>query len=379
MTEPGSSTGPRGPAVAIVGGGIAGLAVAYHLARDGAARVTLVEREPMPATHSSARNAAIFVGLGSPPWGDLSRRTRELLDALLGREHWLRPSGFVFVAGEEALLHEELALARTAGVAHALLDRGALESWLPPLAGGLARAGLSLPEAGVLDIHAITSWLFNAARSAGARTILAREVARVQVHAGRVRGVELAGGETLDADAVVLTPGAWAAALGASCGAPLPLQPLRRHLAQLDPPKPVDEDGPTVWALGDEVYYRPESGGVLASPCDEVPWPPSLPPTDNAALEILADRLGRLSPELGQATVRRAWACLRTFAPDRRPVVGADPRVSGLYWLAALGGSGMSVGVGAGEVIATLVAGRDHPLRPVLAPDRLLHASDAPH
>ena len=133
-----------------------------------------------------------------------------------------------------------------------------------------------------------------------------------------------------------------------------------------------------MWALGVEVYFRPESGGVLASPCDEIPWPPSLPPTDAGALETLADRLAQLAPRLGQAAVRRAWACLRTFAPDRVPVIGADPRVAGLYWLAALGGSGMSVGVGAGELLAALVAGRDHPLAPAVAPDRLLARSGVP-
>ena len=121
-----------------------------------------------------------------------------------------------------------------------------------------------------------------------------------------------------------------------------------------------------MWALGEEleVYFRPESGGVLASPCDEVPWPPSLPPTDADALERLADRLAKLAPGLGLAAVRRAWACLRTFAPDRMPVIGPDPRVEGLFWLVALGGSGMSVGVGAGELLAAVVAGREHPVAP---------------
>ncbi|MGH7332792.1 MAG: FAD-dependent oxidoreductase, partial [Candidatus Rokuibacteriota bacterium] len=116
--------------------------------------------------------------------------------------------------------------------------------------------------------------------------------------------------------------------------------------------------------------------GVLASPCDEVPWPPSLPPTDANALEELADRLAQLAPSLGRAGLRRAWACLRTFAPDRVPVVGADPRVGGLYWLAAFGGSGMSVGVGAGELLAALMAGRDHPLADSVGPARLLARSN---
>jgi D-arginine dehydrogenase len=362
--------------IAIVGGGIAGLAAAYHLAREGSAAVTLFEREPLVATHSSARNAAIYVGVSGGAWGVLSRRSRELLDDMLGRARWLRRDGFIFVAPDEAALNEEVALARAAGAPHAVLGRRDVEARMPVLAGGFAGAGLLLPEAGVLDIHEITSHLAERARAAGVTIALGQEIAGVRVAGGKALGLDLVGGEAAAADAVVLAPGAWAASLGGACGAALPLQPLRRHLAQLDPVEPVDEHGPTVWALGAEleVYFRPESGGVLASPCDEVPWPPSLPPADPDALERLADRLGKLAPGLGLASVRRAWACLRTFAPDRLPVVGADPRVEGLYWLAALGGSGMSVGVGAGELLADLVAGRDRPVAAAVQPGRLIGA-----
>jgi D-arginine dehydrogenase len=363
--------------IVVVGGGIAGLAAAYHLACEGARSVTLLEREPLVATHSSARNAAIYVGISGGAWGALSRRTRERLDDLLGRDRWLRANGFIYAASEEAALREEAVLARAAGAEHVLLGRRDLESRVPVLAGGFAEAGMLLPAAGVLDIHLITSHLADRAQAAGVRIVLGAEVARVRVVAGRAEGVELTGADVFPADAVVLAPGAWASSLGASCGAALPLQPLRRHLAQLDPAHPVDAHGPTVWSLGDvEVYFRPESGGVLASPCDEVPWPPSLPPTDGGALETLADRLGKLAPALGLAAMRRAWACLRTFAPDRVPVIGGDPRVEGLYWIAALGGSGMSMGVGAGELLAALMSGREHPLAAAVKPDRLLtHSS----
>jgi glycine/D-amino acid oxidase-like deaminating enzyme len=363
--------------IAIVGGGIAGLSTAYHLARGGAGAVTIFEREALVATHSSARNAAIYVGVSGRAWGPLSRRTRELLDEMLG-PRWLRADGFLYAAPEEEMLGPEVALAREAGAPHAVLGRREIEARVPVLSGGFAEAGLLLPAAGVLDIHLITSHLAERAQAAGVRIALGSEVARVRVAGSRAAGIELTGGEIVAAEAVVLAPGAWASALGAACGAALPLQPLRRHLAQLDPADPADEHGPTVWALGDtEVYFRPESGGLLASPCDETPWPPSLPPTDPEALDRLADRLAKLAPALGLASLRRTWACLRTFAPDRLPVIGPDPRLEGLYWLAALGGSGMSVGVGAGELLAALVAGREHSLAAPVAPARLLAAPPA--
>ena len=359
--------------ILVVGGGIAGLAAAWHLARARAGAVVVLEREPLLASHSSARNAAIFQLLEElPGMLALARRTRAHLDALVGPGDggWLRRTGELFVAPAEAPLAELAALAREAGIAHARLERGDIAKRVPELAGGTARYGLLVHEAGVIDVHAVAARLADAARAAGARLEVGRDVVRVRVRAGRVEGVELAGGEVVPADAIVLAPGAWAAALGAACGAPLPLVPLRRHLAQLDAAAPVDAGEPIVWALGDDCYFRPESGGVLASPCDEAPWPPCLPPHDPRALELLARKLEALAPPLGEAPVRRAWACLRTFAPDRVVVAGADARVEGLFWLAGLGGSGMTVGVGAGEVVAALVAGEEHPLATVLSPAR---------
>lgn len=184
-------------------------------------------------------------------------------------------------------------------------------------------------------------------------------------------GVRLASGERIVAGAVVIAAGAWAEPLGAGCGAPLPLEPRRRHLALLEPKSKLDGDAPVVWAVDDEVYLRPDSGGVLASPCDEERWKAELPPTSEAGLELLAKKLARVAPRFADASVRRSWACLRTFAPDRAPAIGPDPRVQGLHWLAGLGGHGMTGGVAAGEVLAAAFTGKAHPLAQTLNPARL--------
>jgi glycine/D-amino acid oxidase-like deaminating enzyme len=86
----------------------------------------------------------------------------------------------------------------------------------------------------------------------------------------------------------------------------------------------------------------------------------------------LARKLARTAPALASSRVLRSWACLRTFAPDRELVVGADLRVPGLYWFAGLGGRGMAVAPAAGEVLAAAMRGDSHPLARALAPARLV-------
>ncbi len=360
--------------IVVVGGGIAGLAVAWAATRARAGPVVLVEREPVLAAHSTGRNAGIFRPLETTPGlVAMAERTRTLLDGLTpAGQRWLRPTGGLFVAPTPGPLADLAETARATGRPHRTLDRRDLGAMVPALADGDASCGLWVPDVGVIDVHLVVARLSAAARAAGVEFVTGREVARVRVRAAAVTGVELAGGEFVAAERVVIAGGAWAAALGADCGAPLPLRPLRRHLAHLTTPEPVAETTPVVWRLGDEVYFRPESGGLLASPCDEDPWPPGLPPVDPRAVDRLAFKLAALVPRLAGAGVRRAWACLRTVAPDRRAVSGADPRVRGLFWLAGLGGHGMSAGVAAAEVVAARLVEREHPLATLLDPARLL-------
>lgn len=359
----------------IIGGGIAGLAAAHGLLRAGAGRVRLLERESVPYAHSSGKNAAIFRHVATNP-GDieLAQRSRALLTELLGSEDaWLRRSGAWFVSAAQADLEPLAVRAVRADLPHARARDGALYRATPWLSGGTIRCGLWFADDGVIDVHAVSQALSRAVVDAGGVLSFGAEVARIEVEQGRVAGVELKSGEHLAAGAVVIAAGAWGGALGAAAGAPLLLEPRLRHLAQLQVEPPMAADAPVVWCVGDdELYFRPESGGMLASPCDEAPWQPESPEGSERAMLLLAKKLGRLAPRLSDASVRRSWAGLRTFTPDAAPAIGPDPRRRGLHWLVGLGGHGMTGGAAAGELLGAVMAGRDHPLAKMMAPARLL-------
>jgi D-arginine dehydrogenase len=360
--------------VAIVGGGIAGLSVAQALA--GTHRVRLFEREALLAAHASGRNAAIFRPLElDATSAALTRESLRVLGELLDPLP-LRPSGLVLCAATRAALQPLAEVAARDAVQAEWLEGAALTARLPVLERGEVRHALWVPGGGVLDIHAVTSALASAARRAGAELSTGSTVASIEVRDGRVQGLCLHDGTRLACGAVVLAAGAWSATLGAAIGAPLPLQPLRRHLVQLTVRAPLGAEHPVVWRVDDELYFRPETGGVLASPCDATALDPQgEPPVERAELERLADKLARTAPSLAEGTVRSHWACLRTFAPDRELVVGADPRVQGLHWLGGLGGRGMGVAIGAARALARALAdpsqveanatwGRANPMNP---------------
>lgn len=338
----------------IVGAGIAGLSTAWHLARAGK-RVCLVERERVCGAHASGNNAAIFRSFDADPaTSRLAVRSRALMRQLPGS--LVRETGALYL-GSAASLAKAAATVRPLGIEVELLDPAEVARRFPLLAPA-PLDGAFVASEGVIDVHALLEALRRAVLAERASLRLGAEVTRIEP--GHLRqSVLLNNDEVLWAPQLVLAGGAWNARLGELAGLSMPIEPRRRHLALLEPRVGVPPTHPVVWRLDDEVYFRPESGGVLASPCDGEPWPAEQPPVTHDQLSRLGALLSGLAPALATSRVRRAWSCLRSFAPGGAFVIGADPRADGVFWLAGLGGRGMTCGLALGEALAaTCCAGR---------------------
>ncbi len=344
--------------VAIVGGGLAAASLAFHLGPTFGDRVTLIEREAGPGMHSSGRSAEMIrQAVLPPPVARLARRSAEVL----GRAKWarFRPTGSLLLGSEASLTELRDALGESDALPPgADITRAAAH--LPPgdLRAALGeRAALWTPTDGIVDASSILSHFLDDAARHGVTIRYGTPVEGVVVEDGQVKGVRV-DGAFLAADIVVNATGAWVGAFAEGLGAlPVGWSVLRRHLAHLGPAADIPRDLPFIWDIDAGWYLRPESRGLLACACDESPSPPCDPQVDRSVLDALGRKLSEAHLPLDRLPVRRCWAGLRTFAPDRTFVIGFDPCLDGFFWMGGLGGHGVTCSWAAGELGARLLAG----------------------
>jgi D-arginine dehydrogenase len=320
--------------VAIVGGGFAGLATAWALARRGVDDVVVLEREDRLGVHASGRGAGLGRQLAEDDdTTDLTVRGAAALRGVLA-DAWA-PTGGVLSFDDPD--HAEVYRARAArfGLAvEPLAPSDALARW-PALAGWRFVAAVAVAGDGTIDVHRLRE--LYAAR--------ARVLTDVDVHAIADQRVTTSRG-TIAARVVVDASGAWAGRLVAEP----PLDVLRRHVFVLAADAP--RGAPWHWHLGaNELYARPDAAGTLVSPCDATPTEPGPVPLADDADARIATKLGGI-PALVNAPIARRWACLRSFTPDRKMRLGRDVARPWLVWAVGLGGHGATASAAVGERVA---------------------------
>jgi D-arginine dehydrogenase len=345
----------------IVGAGFGGAATAWALGRAGLGPGVILEQEDTWGEHASGRNAGMArLFEPDPVIGAMARRSLPCIRDLGERDAPLvRPIGGLTLAGVKAAgtmdaQHDSL---QAHGIHVELLSRGRARARFPFLAGVEFETALWCRHEGVVDIHALLGFYLARAREAHFALHTGCRAQELLVEGGRVKGVHTDAGD-IRGDSVVDASGAWAGRLGRPLAA-LPLRPMRRHVFVSASRHRVPLEAPLVWVEDAAFYFRPEGDGLLLSPCDETPEPPGLPAVDPAAAELLAEKITAYAPGLAEMAIRRAWACLRTFAPDRRPLIGADTQHPGLFHVSGLGGFGMMCSAAIGELAADLLIGRE--------------------
>ena len=346
--------------IIIVGGGFAGVATAWHLVRSGPIPVVILERDLSWGQQSSGRNAGMIRTL--IPRESVQRMALSSAAHIaappsdLPVEGVFRKTGGIILGSGAHVSRLRLAAERSRAAGREVIE---LEHLPKEVAGwvndGDFEAAFLTPDDGVVDIHELLRGYLKGALARGAEFRGGVEVTDLLIEDGEVRGVQTNRGP-MEGKAVVNAAGAWAAEVGARGAAEeFGLEPRRRHLHSTGPVPGVHPDLPFVWNDTEGYYFRPESGGFLLSGCDETTLPPGDPPVDPEAEDQLAAKLLSHAPALADLPVRKRWAGLRTFAKDGLPILRWDPVLPGLFWLAALGGHGVTLSYAAAQEAAAAI------------------------
>lgn len=344
--------------VLVIGGGMAGVSVAYELARH--ATVLLAEAEPTLAAHTTGRSAAIYApSYGGPAVRELTAasgpRFREL-ETELDTPPLLTPRDVLWLATDELAEHH------LAGHSAAPVDPAFARRLCPVLRE--VRAAAHDAGASDIDVMALHQAYVRGLRARGGEILLASPVTALRRDGTGWQAT--AGDHRVGAGVVVDAAGAWADEIAALAGvSTVGLEPRRRTAAIATGPVPPDPGWPLVADAADRFYFRPEGTGVLVSPADETPSDPCDARPEDLDVALALERVNAATT-LDLRSVRTAWAGLRSFVPDGEPVVGAWPAHPGFVFLAGQGGYGIQLAPALAVLAADVTLGTSPP--PAVSP-----------
>jgi glycine cleavage system aminomethyltransferase T/glycine/D-amino acid oxidase-like deaminating enzyme len=366
---------PERARVVIVGGGVGGTSIAYHLAQLGERDVVLVDRAEL--TSGSTFHSAGLVGQLR---GSVSL-TRMMMDSVALYRHLGDACGWVECGGlrlactpeREEELHRQVGWSRTFGLALELLSADEAAALFPLMSTDGVRAASYLPTDGYLDPSQLTYALAEGAREGGCRIYTHTRVTAIDVEAGRVRGVQTEWGP-VEAEVVVNAGGMFAAEIGRMAGVRVPVVPFAHEYLVTQPFRERDDGHlPTLRDPDLLVYYREEGGGLVMGGYERhsAPWSlrpdglDAIPPDFNGILleedwdrfEEIAVNSRKRVPAMEDVKVTRLINGPEAFTPDNEFLLG-ESEVRGFFVAAGFCAHGLAGAGGLGKAMAEwIVAG----------------------
>jgi sarcosine oxidase subunit beta len=348
--------------VVIVGGGVIGASIAYHLSLRDAGPIIVLERDRL-GTGSTGKNAGgIRLQFSTEVNVRLSQLALPRLEAFteeMGVDPQFRQVGYLFLITEErdvAPFESSLALWKRLGVPAERVSGAEAHEIFPEVRVDDVRFATYCAKDGYADPHSILQGYVARARERGVEFREGAPARAIDVVGGRVVAVR-AGDERIACETVVNAAGAWGAQVGAMVGVTLPIAALRRHIFVTGPVPGLDHEFPLTTEFSSGLYFHRESGGVLLGMAD-----PADPPRFDDSVNwdflptVVERALSRL-PVLERATVKTGWAGFYEDTPDRHPILGTIDEVPGFVCAAGFSGHGLMHAPSAGEIIAQLICG----------------------
>jgi glycine/D-amino acid oxidase-like deaminating enzyme len=366
---------PKDCRVAIIGGGVIGLSIGFHLTKLGITDLVVLEAENLLGTGSSAASAGGLRQQFSEEANILYamegvRQIRRLLEET-GFDPEFREHGYLLLACSESRLKaltKDVALQNRLGLPSEILTPGEIGDRFPELETGDLTGAAFLETDGYCDPHAILMAFAEGIRKAGGVILTETEATGLLLDGPAVVGVETVRGE-VRADVVVNAAGPHGGAVAAWAGLDLPLRPCRRQIFCTHP-FPFRRDLPLVIDMDHPFYFRPEGEGVILSAAEVEETRDFDLTLLDADLSDLVERAIHRCPALANATISGGWAGLRTLTPDGTAILGPAPGRPGFLLAVGMSGHGITHGPAVGLALAEWIAtgeARSLPLDPFRA------------
>jgi len=348
--------------VAIIGAGVIGCSVAFHLARLGCTNVCLIDKEPLPGSGSTSKaNGGIRAQFTTDVNIAMSLASMDILDTLadeIGEPPVYRKAGYLFLTSDPArfsAMKTAAAFQSARGVSVEVLDAGGVRAKAPYAAGEIA-GGTFGPRDGFIDPGALTSFFPREATQAGVRTLYGAEVTAIDRDGSGAFRLTTTAGE-LRAPLVVDAAGPFAGRVAALVGVDVPVVPVRRHLLISGPCKTLPPVIPMTIDADTGVLIRREGSRALIAYSN-----PDEPPGFNLAFDPdfplrIAEQLDARFPAVGEAglDIKRSWAGLYEVTPDHHAILGPVSGVPGFLVVAGFSGHGIMHAPAAGRAAAEML------------------------
>jgi glycine cleavage system aminomethyltransferase T/glycine/D-amino acid oxidase-like deaminating enzyme len=360
---------PQNARVVIIGGGIIGCSIAYHLAEMGWKDVVLLERDQVTSgTTWHAAGLMVTFGSTSETSTELRKYSRALysrLEAETGHSTGFSPIGFIEAAADADRLEEYRRVAafnRYCGVNVQEISPAEIKQLFPLARVDDLLAGFYVKEDGKVNPVDVTMALAKGARMKGARIVERVAVTGILQQRGAVTGVRTQYGD-IQAEYVVNCTGMWARQFGADVGVNIPNQAAEHYYMITEEMKDLPKNMPVFEDPSSYGYFREEGGGLMVGLFEPVcaPWMVDRVPTDFSFGEIQPD-WDRMIPYLEKAMqrvpatmnvgIKKFFCGPESFTPDLRPIVGEAPELKNYFVAAGLNSIGILTGGGMGKVVA---------------------------
>jgi sarcosine oxidase subunit beta len=347
--------------VVIIGGGIIGSSIAFHLAKMGLTDVVVLEKNIFIGAGATAKCAggirAQFSSEINIKMSLLSENLLENFKAETGEDGIFDQCGYLFLVTtpeDEETFRKNMELQLANGVPVSWLTPEDILDLTPNVRLDDVLGGTFCGKDGIGDPHVFTHGYANAAKRLGATFELETEVTGIKVESGKVLGVVTNKGD-IDCRIVINAAGPYASLIGKMAGVDLPIEPVKRQISTTSPLSWLPESFPMVVDVSSGLYCHRESGGLLmgwADPDTPAGLDESLDPdyTDDIIMKAI-DRV----PILEEAGIATSWAGLYSVTPDHRAILGKVPTVEGFIVTAGFSGHGFMHGPAVGKLIAELI------------------------